>query len=326
MKILVTGATGFIGSHLVDALVEKGYQVRCLVRETRNVMRLKNISAELIYGDINELESLEKALDGIDVVYHLAGVLGQIGIPDKVYWQVHVQGTKNILEASQKHNIKKFIYCSTAGVTGPAAHLPQDESLPYNPSNIYEVTKAEAEKSVLQYHRENGLPVIVIRPEFVYGPGDMHTLGIFKTVRKRMFILIDGGKAFLHPTYIDDLTHGFLLCLDSRQANGEVYLIAGERYITLNEFATLIAKALNVPRPTIYIPKSLAFALGAVTQFTGTVFRFNPPLTVPRVKTLCRSAGCSTFKAKEQLGYCPVVKLEEAIMRTANWYKENGYF
>jgi len=131
---------------------------------------------------------------------------------------VHVQGTKNILEASQKHNIKKFIYCSTAGVTGPAAHLPQDESLPYNPSNIYEVTKAEAEKSVLQYHRENGLPVIVIRPEFVYGPGDMHTLGYLKTVRKRMFILIDGGKAFLHPTYIDDLTHGscFVLTADKR--------------------------------------------------------------------------------------------------------------
>jgi nucleoside-diphosphate-sugar epimerase len=325
VKVLVTGATGFIGGHLVDALVEKDYEVRCLVRKTSNTEHLKKLGVELVYGNITEPNSIEKVLDGIDTIYHLAGVLGQWGVPDKVYWDVHVQGTQNLLEASQKHDIRKFIYCSTAGVTGPGFTLPQDEYLPYNPSNTYENTKAEAEKLVIKYHHENGLPVVVIRPEFIYGPGDMHTLGLFKTIRKRMFVLIDGGKAIWHPTYIDDLIQSFLLCLNNPRAIGEVYIIAGERYVTLKELAIIIAKELNVPSPTLSLPKGFVFVLSAVDQLTGKVFKFDPPLTIPRVKTLCRSGGCSTLKAREQLGYSPTVTLEEGVRQTAQWYRENGY-
>jgi nucleoside-diphosphate-sugar epimerase len=326
MKVLVTGGTGFIGSHLAKALVAEGHDVRCLVRESSDLQRLHDSGVELVYGDILETNSIDEALCGIDIVYHLAGILGQWGIPDETYWAINVQGTKNMLETSLKHNIKRFIHCSTAGVTGPTLSISQDESFPYNPSNIYELTKAKGEKLALQFYRDAGLPVVVIRPEFIYGPGDTHTFGLFKTIQRRVFILIDGGKATWHPTYIDDLVQGFQCALSEPRAIGQIYIIAGERYVTIKDLSYIIADSLGVSRPKISIPKNLALVLAYSIQKISGTFGLDSPLTTSMVKTFCRSSGCSIEKAKNEIGYKPQITLEEGLQRTANWYKCNGWY
>ncbi len=325
MKILVTGGTGFIGSHLIKSLIDGGYETRCLVRRNKNVDNLQELGAELVYGDVTEAKSIGDAFAGIDVVYHLAGFLGRWGIPDQVYWNTNVKGTQNMLEKSYEYDIKKFIYCSSAGVTGPVSLIPQDELAPYNPTNIYELTKAEAEKCVLNFYHEKGLPVIVIRPEFIYGPMDKHTFQLFRIISDKKFILIDGGRAVWHPTYIDDLISSFKLCLTSQKAIGQCYLIAGERYLTIKEFSSKIANALNVPNTKLAIPKNMALLLATGLEKLGEILNFDPPLSKSRVKTFCGNRAFNTAKARKDLGYVPTVTIDEGIQRTANWYKQNGW-
>jgi len=282
------------------------------------------LGVELVYGDITDMDSLKKAVEDVDVVYHLVGLLGQWGIPDKVYWDINFKGTENILKACINKNIKKFIHCSSAGVLGAIKNPPADESYPYNPSNIYERTKAEAEKLILKYHHEQGLPVIIIRPEFVYGPGDMHVLGLFKAIQKKRFFIIGDGNSTLHPTYIDDLIHGLILCMDKQRAIGEIYIIAGERLVTVKELADIIAEELNVSLSKIHIPIWLANMCASALEKIGKISKFDPPLTKSRVKFFTENRAFRISKANIELGYKPI-QLMTGIKQSIDWYKENGY-
>jgi len=196
MRIFITGATGFIGKQLCKKFREDGHDLVCLNHEKT---------------DINDKDI---DLQGAEVVFHLAGLLGKWGVPEADYWKVNYEGTKNILEASKKAGIRNFIYLSTGGVSGPLLNNElADETYPYKPSNIYEKTKVEAEKEVLKY--SNDFVVTSLRPEFVYGPEDKHVLGLFQAVKNR-FPLFAGGKSKLHPTYIDDV---IFCCLASWTLN-----------------------------------------------------------------------------------------------------------
>jgi nucleoside-diphosphate-sugar epimerase len=326
MKVMVTGATGFIGSHLVEALLKEKHDVLCLVRGASSISRLANLDVRFLYGDLTDQVSLKQALNvDVDVVFHLAGLMGNWGLPDSVYWKINVDGTKNLLNVLNNSNVKQFIYSSTAGVLGPLEKPPADETFPLNPSNIYERTKAEAEKLVLSYYRETGFPVTVIRPEFIYGPGDMHTLGLFRSIKKRQFQLIGGGKSTLHPTFIDDLIQGFELCIDRKEAIGEVYLIAGEQYITVKELATKMAHALHVKSPKFYLPLWMANTLASLMETSTRLYDFQPPLTHSRVKFFTQNRGCDISKAKKQLEYKPMVNLEIGLKRTVDWYTKKGF-
>lgn len=323
MKVLVTGGTGFIGSNLVERLIKEGHEVRCLVRKTSNLSFL-NSSVELIYGDIKDISSVERALDGVEVVYHIAGILGRWGIPEETYWQTHVNGTKNVLDAILKRDIERFVHCSTAGVLAAIEKLPADETYPYNPSNIYEITKTESEKLVFEYYDKYGIPTTVIRPELVYGQRDLHTLSLFKAIKKGFFPIIGTGNNTWHPVYIDDLIKAFALCVNSSKAIGEVYLIGGERYVTIKEVTTDIANALGVHPPRIYIPVRLANIMAIMMESSAKILNFDPPITKSRVKFLTESRGSTSAKAKRDLGYTPSIGLEEGIKKTVEWYQTHG--
>lgn len=326
LRVLVTGATGFIGSHLVERLLSMGYEVLCLVRKTSVLNNLRKQDIELVYGELTDNKSLKNQFNtDVDVVFHIAGILGEWGIPEEVYWKINVEGTKNILDLFIQTSIKRFVYCSSAGVLGPLEKPPADESFPLNPSNIYERTKAEAEKIVLAYYHEVGLPITIIRPEFVYGPRDMHTLGLFKTIQRGIFPIIGDGNTTLHPTYITDLIQGFELCIEKKRALGETYLIAGERYVTVRELTAKIAKVLGAHPPTIGIPIWLANMMGFIMETSAHIFNFRPPLTRSRVKFFTQNRGCDISKARRELEYKPMVNLEEGIKKTVKWYRNNKY-
>ena len=323
MKILVTGGTGFIGGSLAERLVKEGHEVRCLVRKTSNVSFLDKLGVEKIYGDIENISSLETAMKDIDTVYNMVGILGKWKIPEEIFWRTHVNGTKNILDASINAGIKKLVHCSTAGVLGVIEKLPADESYPYNPYTIYETTKVEAEKLVFEYHNKYKLPVTIIRPELVYGPRDLFTLKFFQAVKRGFFPIIGNGNNTCHLVYIDDLVKAFMLCID-KKATGDAYLIGGESYITMNELLTNMANALGVKPPGIHIPIKLVSIMATMMEFSGTVLNFEPILTKSRVRFFTENKGSSYAKAKKELGYVPDVSLEDGLRRSVEWYRKNG--
>ncbi|MDR2719424.1 MAG: NAD-dependent epimerase/dehydratase family protein, partial [Nitrososphaerota archaeon] len=245
-KILVTGGTGFVGSSLVKTLVERNYAVKCLVKKTSNVVFLKKLNVELVYGDITDKQSLQNALKNVDVVYHIAGILGKWRVPQETYIKIHADGTRTVVNACIEQGVNRLIYCSTSGVLGPIETPPVNEYAPYNPTNAYENAKAQAEKIVLQ--QKNRLDITIIRPGMVYGPWDMHTLSLFRSIKKGFFFFIGDGKALLHPVFIEDLNQSFLQCLNTSKTIGEVYLIVGERYVTVEEFTRTFLSVLGVKR------------------------------------------------------------------------------
>jgi len=328
MNILITGGTGFIGFNLASILVEQNHQVNVLIRDssqTDKIDELRKIDINLIKGDLRDKSSLDKAVLDIEVVFHIAGVLGKFGIPDKVYSQVHVEGTKNLLDACfNSTNLKQFVFCSTIGVSGPGKKRVFIETDIYNPSNIYEKTKVEAEKLVFSFSKK-GFPITIIRPGLVYGPYDLHVLQIFKAIKKRNFFLIGQGKDTVHPVYIKDLIDGFLLVLNNRKTFGQIYNIAGPRIIELRYFFQVIAKSMDLELPRFKIPVWFAFLMLYPIVFLAKLFRFQPILTKSRLRFFIESRGCSIDKAKKELGYLPKFNLEDGMKLTIDYYKKKGY-
>lgn len=327
MKILITGASGFIGVPLTRKLLAGGHSLRLLTRSKNNINDsfTTDPQVEIVEGDLTQPTAVAGLLDGVEVVYHLAGILGQAGIGDDVYWAVNYQATKNILDLClSARNIKRFIHCGSAGVQGPIDNPPADESVPYAPSNIYETTKTAAEKEVLKYHKQHGLPVVVLRPEFVYGPEDLHVLGLFKAIAGGKFVVMGKGESWLHPTYIDDVIQAFELALTSEKALGEVYIIAAERAVTVREMADQIAETLGVRR-SFSIPTGVGWLLAEVCEVMDRLLPIEMPFNRARFKYLVENRSFDITKAKKELGYHPQFDLKKGIEATIDWYKKEGH-
>ena len=324
MKVLVTGATGFIGSTLVQALVRAGYEVRALSRSGNVPDKLRGLNLEICTGDLTVPASLKGIAEGVGAVCHLAGVLGETCPDEEYYYRLHVQGTANLLSECAGHPIQKFVHCSTTGVLGPTDGEIADESHPYRPSNVYEVTKAEGERLVLQHARERRLAAVVLRPGMVYGPGDMHHLGLYWAIKRGYFFLINRGKSYLDPVFVEDVAQAFIKALQSTDSAGQVYMIAGPRPVTVRELAQTIANALGRPLDFPNLPAWAAMSLAKGLSYLSRLIPLDSPLTPSRVKFLTESRACSINKAQKQLGYKPI-GLDEGIARTVAWYKAYGY-
>ncbi len=326
MKALVAGGTGFIGSHIVTALVARGIQVRILTRKRRSGDDSDQAGIEFRTGNALDVDSLKNLTQDVDLVFSAFGLLGYWGIPERTYREVNVQGVINLLSCCLTSNIRQFLHISSAGVLGPLPDgLVADESFPLNPSNVYEKTKSEAEKRILDWGESHGFPFTIIRPEFVYGPGDLHVLGLFKAVKAGRFYLLGDGKSLLHPTYIDDLIQGISLCLDNQKALGKTFLITGERPLEVRKLVEIIAQELDVNLPRIKIPVFLARVLAGAFELTARVAHFEPPLTRSRLKFFTENRAFSSEKARTELGYVPKIDFREGVRKTIAWYRDNNY-
>ena len=223
-------------------------------------------------------------------------------------------------------NIKQFIHISSAGVLGPLTDgVVADESFPYNPSNVYEKTKCEAEKEILNFCEKQKIPFTIIRPEFVYGPGDTHVLGLFKAIRDKRFVILGDGRSFLHPTYIDDLIQGISMCTYNENAYGKVFLITGNKPLNVKELALIIAEECGVRLLKIRIPLIFANITATVLELMAKVGNFEPLLTSSRVKFFTENRVFSIQKAQNELGYRSKIGFREGVKRTIHWYRQNGY-
>lgn len=324
MHILITGGTGFTGGKLAERLLLQGHRVKCLVRSKSNYMPLEKYGCSIIFGDIRDPLSTERAVHGVDTVINLAAIFRTWGLPDNIYRQTHVEGIKNLLAASLKYNIKRFIHTSTIGVHGNIKNPPGNEESPFNPGDIYQKTKLEGEKLALKYYQEKKLPVIIIRPAGIYGPGDTRFLKLFRSIARRRFIMIGNGKTLWHPVYIDDLVTGFLLSLDKPKIEGQIFIIGGPEYLSLNELVRHIADSLNVPCPRLHFPAKPIQLAGNLCEFMCKPFGIEPPLFRSRVDFFTKTRAFNIQKAKELLGYAPRYDIIRGIKLTSAWYRENN--
>ncbi len=326
MTILVTGATGFLGSALVTELVKQQQAVRILARDEQKARTQFGEAVTIIPGEITDVKQVQQAVDGATIIYHLVGRLYHPSVPAELYHLTHVEGTRILLNAcTGQSQLQRIVHCSTTGVHGVTGKTPAAEDAPFAPTNPYEATKLQGELLALKAYQEDGLPVSVLRPGLVYGPGDLHLLGFFSSIKKGMFRVIDGGKALLHPIFIDDMTSAFLLCAERPEAIGHSYNIAGEHAVTVRELATAIAHSLNRELPGGSIPLWLANLAADIFAVLPGMKGEKAPLTRSRVQFLTNSRVYDISRAKTELGFAPKVGLEEGMRSTAAWYHKHKY-
>jgi nucleoside-diphosphate-sugar epimerase len=209
-------------------------------------------------------------------------------------------------------------------VQGHIQNPPADESYPYNPGDVYQRSKCEAEKLALEYYRDRRLAVTVIRPAGIYGPGDMRWLKMFRAIARRRFAMLGGGRTFIHLVYVSDLVDGFRLAADSPRAVGQVYTIGGDGYVTLSELADRIAKAAGVRPPWLRIPAKPVRILSGVCEDVCRALHVEPPIFRRRVDLFVKNRAFDITKARTELGFSPRVSLEEGVGLTMDWYREQG--
>ena len=315
MKALVTGATGFIGSHLVDALVREGFDVTCLVRNTSDLHYIEDLPVKLAKGDCTDAASLAAAVRGVDYVFHLAGLTKACCETDS--FRANVKGTENILKAVREHcpGIQRFVHLSTLAAAGPSCDgQPLREDCAAMPVSVYGKTKLEGER--LAYGCRKDFPVTIIRPPAVYGPRDRDLLVFFKMVKAG--VVPYWGKCCYSFLYVDDLIRGIILSALDNGAQGEVFFLSDGNVYTSDDIIDAISCALQKRPVRLIVPRFVMPVLGFISEKTRGVNIINSD----KIKEMKYSHWiCDTSKAVSRLKFEPKVKIMEGAKWTADWYR-----
>ncbi len=322
-RVLVTGATGFIGSHLVEELLWKGYEVAALIRTSSDLRWLRGKKGEFIYGDLLQDGNIPP-LDGFSYIFHLAGVTRVVR--REGFYRVNQGGTERLVDAARKAGgIKRFVYLSSQAAAGPSSpEGAQREEEPPSPVSPYGESKLRGEEAVLSYRDE--IPVTVLRPCAVYGPRDEYMYEYFKVVSRGFMPFIGKEPVFLSLCYVDDLISALMLAIMLDHPSGEVFFIAdGEKY-SLDFFADVVSSALNVRLRRIKVPVWVAWVYALVAEGRGIVMRRPAPFQRSKwAEAVQRNWVCDITKAKKKLGFRPRFRLEAGVRVTLQWYKEKGW-
>ena len=327
MKILITGGTGFIGSRLALKYLEDGHNVSVLGQskkqnEIENKKLVESKGGKVNLLDIKDLENLFSGIEGTDIVFHLAAAQHEMNISDKHFWDVNVEGTKNMLNACIKAGVKRYVHGSTIGVYGSLEGEINEES-PTNPDNIYGITKLEGEKVVLSY--KDKLPVTVIRITETYGPGDYRLIKLFKTINNRSFKMVGNGNNYHHPIFIDDLIYGLDLVSKSETAIGNLFVLPGKEIVTTNQMVNAVADVLNKKVSSLRLPLPLLLGIAGIIEKTLRPLGIQPPIHRRRMDFFKKSYTFSGKKAKEILNFNPKIRFKEGADKTARWYTSMGF-
>jgi len=325
VRVLVTGAAGFTGGHLARTLAGRGYQVRALVRDAGRGAGLSSAGIELAVGDLRDPQSLAAATANVDVVYHIAAMYRQAGLPDEAYRDVNARGVERIVEAAARAGVRRVVHCSTVGVHGDIERPPANEDAPLKPGDIYQLTKVEGEELARRAAVRLGIEVVIARPSGIYGPGDRRLLKLFRGVARRRWATLGRGEIYYHLTHIDDLVEGFRLCGEHPAAANRTYILAGADVTTLNELVRITAEVAGVPAPRLHLPVWPVWIAGAACEAVCAPFGIEPPLYRRRVDFFTKSRAFDITRAKTEIGYAPRITLREGIAQTLGWYRREGW-
>ena len=325
MRVLVTGATGFTGSHLARALASAGRDVRALVRDPARAADVRASGVDLVAGDLRDPAALATATAGVDVVYHIAAIYRQGGVSRATYLAINATAVRRLIEAAAAAGVRRVVHCSTVGVHGDVEHPPANEDAPLEPGDVYQATKLEGERLARETGQRLGIEVTIARPTGIYGPGDRRLLKLFRGVARRRFPILGSGEIYYHLTYIDDLVEGFRLCGEHPAAAHRTFILAGPEVTTLNDLVALIADVAGVPPPTRHLPVWPFWMAGALCEAVCAPFGIEPPLYRRRVDFYTKSRAFDITRARTEIGYVPRVGLRDGIGRTLDWYRQHGW-
>jgi nucleoside-diphosphate-sugar epimerase len=326
VRALVTGATGFTGGHLARSLAARGDTVSALVRiESAATEALARSGVALAMGDLRDPAALAAATTGVDVVFNIAAIYRQAGLPNETYRAVNATAVQHLVEAAARSGVRRVVHCSTVGVHGDVEHPPANEDAPLKPGDVYQATKLEGEQLARDAGSRLGIEVTIARPTGIYGPGDRRLLKLFRGVARRRWVTLGSGEIYYHLTFIEDLVDGLRLCGEHPAAANRTYILAGGEVTTLNALVRLVAEGAGVPVPTRHVPVWPFRAAGAVCEAVCGPLGIEPPIHRRRVDFFTKSRAFDIGRARTEIGYAPRVGLHEGIRRTLDWYRDHGW-
>jgi nucleoside-diphosphate-sugar epimerase len=329
MKLLVTGGTGFIGSHLAEQGRKKGADVVVLgltdrPEEQANAALLSRMGAEVLSGSITDAELCRRAAQGATHIFHLAVAMREGGKSDEFFESINLDGTRHLLEAASRQRVERFVYCSTIGIYGHRAPGVTREDSPLAPGNIYERTKVSAELLVRDFAEHCGVPSVILRPADVYGPRDQRLLKMFKGVSRGRFPLFGSGNGRRHMVYVDDVVSAFFKACERDTALGEGLIIAGPRSCTLRELLDEVTRGTGSKRYGVRLPLAPMLGLAAVVEDVSASLGIDPPIYRRRMDFFHSDSEFDTSRARRVLDWEPRVDLREGIQRTLEDYRSSG--
>ena len=321
MKYLVTGATGFIGQHVVRKLLEEEKLVRILVRQGSDISILGGERSEIAYGDLCDINSLNQALEGIDVVYHSAAFVGDWG-PRKLFIESNFEGTENMLKASIRNRIKRFTHISTIDVFGVNTKetISEEFRMIENASDPYVQSKVLAENVVWEYYKRYDLPIAVIYPAWVYGPGDRHFFPeIIDALKEGKWVHFGNGNNHIELVYVENLADAIVMVSESKQSIGEGYIASDGINVTFRQLVEKIAEIADLRKPKIVIPYPLAYmvAFSAEIIHKSFLIKRRPLLTRYVIEFLGQGIHFDSSKIR-QIGFKPRTCFEEGMKNAVN--------
>ncbi len=325
MRALVTGANGFIGSHLAEALTGQGWAVRCLVRRPSGLGWIENLNVQLVRGDCRDKPSLGPAVEGVDCVFHLAGVISALSWEE--YFQANVVGTKNLLEAAAERNpgLKKFVYVSSISAAGPAKKgqiLSEDD--PCLPISDYGRSKLAAEEAIHAF--APCFPFVIIRPPNVIGPRQRELREVIRLIRRRIKPSVGTGEPQTSLCYVGDVVRALILVAEKQEADGGTYFLAYPRPYAWSEVTQAIQETLGIRFFFLKIPYPVQWLAAVAAEAAGHLTRKRPKLTRDSVAATRKYHWIyNGGRIKRELGFEPRTGLQEAIQRTIAWNEEHGW-
>lgn len=324
MRALVTGATGFTGGHLARHLMAHGDDVRVLVRDPARAAPLARAGAEVVAGDLTAAASVRRAVEQVDVVYNIAALYREAGLPASAYRATNAEAVRTIVESAAAAGVSRVVHCSTVGVHGDIEHPPANEDAPLRPGDVYQETKVEGEALGRAAAARTGVGLVIARPTGIYGPGDRRLFKLFGGVARGRFVMLGSGANYYHLTYIDDLCAGFRLCGTVPAAAGRTYILGGGEVTTLAEIVAMTREVAG-GGPRITLPIWPVWVAGALCEAACAPFGISPPLYRRRVDFFRKSRAFDISRARTELGYAPAIGPREGIRRTVEWYREQGW-
>lgn len=326
--LLITGATGLVGSHAAEQAREKGVRVRALCRRSADTTLLRQWGVEIVQGDLDDSASLANACAGATVVLHCAAKVGDWG-PTEDYRRINVDGTRALLDAALKSgSFKRWVQISSLGVYSGSDHYGTDETTEPNTDGIdgYTLTKVESEQLVCRYIAEKKLPAVVLRPGFIYGPRDRTVMPrLMDKLKRKKFAYLGNHDKLMNNTFVGNLCEAIWLAVERDDIVGEVFNIRDPRAVTKKEFMDTICETADYPIPTKVVPLHIAKFLSWHMETAWKLLRFKtaPLVNSARIKFLGMNLDFDIEKANLKLGYDPQTDFRDAMQQTVDWFAQD---
>lgn len=325
--VLITGGTGFTGTYLVKKLCESGAVVRVLARQASHRTQFEGLPVEWHIGEVYDQQVVERAMAGVNYVFHVAAAYREAKISDEIYSKVHVKSTQLLAnEAIEQKDFKRFIHTSTVGVHGHIEHPPADEDYRFAPGDEYQNTKVEAEVWIREFAKANDMPLTVVRPAAIYGPGDRRLLKVFKLAKLPICPVLGlRSKGLYHLIHVEDLVSFMIAVATLDKAKGEVYICGNDQAVSIRDMIEIIGEHRSKPPIFIRLPATPFFLLGDLCELICKPFNIEPPIYRRRVAFFTKDRSFNTNKMQEHTNFEYKYSNQQGLEALCDWYQEQGW-